>query len=826
MPSRWRSVVDQARAIATRRRAEALDESGQRAEAFAAYQEAAVAWEDTHPVISGSLWVRAARQAALMEDRPAQLSAAQHALDLLSGRSTGVTPPQRQAGLMALVLVADALHWLGRLSEAEVTARKAIAAAEAAADRETLCIAYGILANVVIHCGRPVEALGATTRVVALARDADDPLQLAAALTDHATTLTALAQYGPARDAITEAVAVADRVEDPRMADRLRLSSLVAASRIHRVGGDTADAIRMAERAMALCDRYGLREQYLEATMAWALARASDDIDAAIAATRDVHEQELALGMSHLAGRAANNLAMLHAKAARFDEARTWASVGVRLSGGDLDGRGAASFNLARLALAAGDLAGGRAALVEAIADWEDLRRTVTDDRQYVDVLEQQAMTYRLLQACRLADGDVTGGLEAAEQARGLSLLRRLRAHEPARHNPLARGFTADAALALAADRHVGFLIYSAVPSFDTPYDEGSMGLQAWYVDATGITHARTARDELTPPPGMAVAQAEVDAFVGLTRDVVVPTPIMDGHEIVGAVDWLSQVLIGQLDGALRRSPARRLVVVPDLDLDRVPFGALRLRSGQCLADRWALSVVPAVAVFAELDGRPVVPPREATPLVFGNPAAPTEPIALGLPVPRLAPLVHAEREARHVAAEYGASPFLGERATRRAALAGMPGRALIHFATHGLYGSDDGVTPGALCLTPTDADDGYLRADDIARTDLSSCRVVVLSACRTGWGHSTHEGTLGLARAFLGAGARAVVVSLWPVDDAATADLMINMHGLLRAGLPIGEALRQAMCAARDQGAPLVDWASFTIVGDADATVPAVPGR
>ncbi|MFV2082994.1 CHAT domain-containing protein [Micromonospora sp. LOL_021] len=146
--------------------------------------------------------------------------------------------------------------------------------------------------------------------------------------------------------------------------------------------------------------------------------------------------------------------------------------------------------------------------------------------------------------------------------------------------------------------------------------------------------------------------------------------------------------------------------------------------------------------------------------------------------------------------------------------LSSLAGCEVVHFATHGVYGADTGVTPGALCLSPSGDDDGYLRADDITGLDLTSCQVVLLSACRTGWGRSSYEGSLGSARAFLYAGARAVVVSLWPVDAAATADLMVALHGILRSGVPVGEALRRAMRWSRDDGSPLRHWASFAVVG------------
>jgi CHAT domain-containing protein len=117
--------------------------------------------------------------------------------------------------------------------------------------------------------------------------------------------------------------------------------------------------------------------------------------------------------------------------------------------------------------------------------------------------------------------------------------------------------------------------------------------------------------------------------------------------------------------------------------------------------------------------------------------------------------------------------------------------------------------------LSPDGADDGYLRADDIRALKMPRCWLAVLSACQTGWGRSTYEGTLGLARAFLAAGANAVVVSLWPVGDSSTADLMIAFHCGLRDGLTVGKALRRSMLEARDAGAPLPDWTAFTVVGD-----------
>src|SRR5690606_12437501 len=119
-------------------------------------------------------------------------------------------------------------------------------------------------------------------------------------------------------------------------------------------------------------------------------------------------------------------------------------------------------------------------------------RREVVDDRQYIAVLEDQARAYRALQQCRLAVGDVDGGLEAAERARGRGLLRRLRTRAPELGNPLAAAFTTAAAVALAAERNAGFLVYSLVSRMtEEGEDDPVAGLYAWYVDATGVAYAK-----------------------------------------------------------------------------------------------------------------------------------------------------------------------------------------------------------------------------------------------------------------------------------------------------------------------------------------------
>ncbi len=113
---------------------------------------------------------------------------------------------------------------------------------------------------------------------------------------------------------------------------------------------------------------------------------------------------------------------------------------------------------------------------------------------------------------------------------------------------------------------------------------------------------------------------------------------------------------------------------------------------------------------------------------------------------------------------------------------------------------------------------DGFLRLDDIYRLNLPA-DLVVLSACRTALGREIRgEGMVGLTRGFFSAGARQVLVSLWPVEDRATAELMRRFYlAMLGRGRPPAAALREAQTAMwRDEGwRSAYYWAGFSLQGD-----------
>ena len=179
----------------------------------------------------------------------------------------------------------------------------------------------------------------------------------------------------------------------------------------------------------------------------------------------------------------------------------------------------------------------------------------------------------------------------------------------------------------------------------------------------------------------------------------------------------------------------------------------------------------------------------------------------------------------------------LGARATERevkalSASGKLAQYHIVHFATHGaLSGQINGNGEPGLLMTPPDRpseeDDGYLTASEIAGLKLDA-DWVILSACNTAaGGASGAEALSGLARAFFYAQARALLVSHWEVASDTTVKLITGAMSRLAADKTMGhaEAMRQSMLALIDTGAPQeahpAFWAPFVVVGEGGVTAP-----
>ena len=273
------------------------------------------------------------------------------------------------------------------------------------------------------------------------------------------------------------------------------------------------------------------------------------------------------------------------------------------------------------------------------------------------------------------------------------------------------------------------------------------------------------------------------------------------------------------------------LVIVPHGVLGLVPFALLPVgAAGEPLGLRNALRYVPSLASLravgegggVEMTG----PARRQTwrgALVVGNPAPMPEVVGDNGMRGRLQALPGAEQEADSVALLLGAKALVEEAATETAVRARLPGAPIVHLATHGLaYGSEARVRETYVALAADGVNDGFLTLGELMDDPALGLRaeLVVLSACQTGLGDLKEaEGTVGLQRGLLARGARSVLVSLWSVDDRATAALMeaFYRHWLDDGDRPSkAEALRRAEgdIRAMPAWADPRYWAAFQLVG------------
>jgi CHAT domain-containing protein/tetratricopeptide (TPR) repeat protein len=383
----------------------------------------------------------------------------------------------------------------------------------------------------------------------------------------------------------------------------------------------------------------------------------------------------------------------------------------------------------------------------------------------------------------------------------------------------------------------VEFALYH--PSTETPQRHSAPHYSAYTLTARGAAN-------WVDLGGAAAIDATIEAWRAALRD---PGRADTSH--------LARTLDAKVMQPVRRvlGETRHLLVSPDGPLNMIPFAALVDEQNRYLLERYTITYLTSgrdllrLQVPRESRSRPLI---VAAP-IFGEPAL----VAAGREKPArvddsqvfFGPLPGVREEARALQQMLpDATMLVGERATEAAVRSAAAPR-LLHIATHGFFLSDrDGraidrtgrAAPGArigrwaawaenpllrsgLAMAGANQgrsgeDDGVLTALEAAGLDLWGTKLVVLSACDTGVGDVTRgDGVYGLRRALVLAGAETQLMSLWPVSDRSTRDLMIGYYKQVTQGEGRGEALRRAqigMLRASRHRHPYY-WAGFIQSGE-----------
>ena len=257
------------------------------------------------------------------------------------------------------------------------------------------------------------------------------------------------------------------------------------------------------------------------------------------------------------------------------------------------------------------------------------------------------------------------------------------------------------------------------------------------------------------------------------------------------------------------------IIIVPDRGLYRVPFPALLDKSGKYLSETFRIRVVPSLTTLRLIQNSPADYHSQTGALIVGDPA-------VGVVIYRknvnkkFVPLPGARKEAEMIGQLLGVEPLLGQHATKQAVLERINSVSLIHIAAHGnAERGEIALAPAGVTTEIPQEDDYLLKMSDISQVQVRA-KLVVLSCCHSGRGQIRAEGVVGIARAFLGSGARSVLVSLWALDDEATEQLMSRFYGNLVLGVRSSESLHEAIKWMRENGLSEVhEWAPFMLIGD-----------
>jgi CHAT domain-containing protein len=236
----------------------------------------------------------------------------------------------------------------------------------------------------------------------------------------------------------------------------------------------------------------------------------------------------------------------------------------------------------------------------------------------------------------------------------------------------------------------------------------------------------------------------------------------------------------------------RRVVIIPHRLLHYIPFQALH-DGDHYVIEKREVSYSPSAAVLRHCLH------REHRPLDHA--------VLVGVP-DHQAPRVRDEVKALEPLFE-SVTTLLSDAATLAAVNMNAPQANVLHLACHGQFRADN-PRFSSLRLAGD-----WMTMRDASALDLSKCEIVSLSACETGVNAvAPGDELIGLARGFFTAGAPSILMSLWTVDDEATADLMLSFYEQLCSGASASKALRHAQIETMKRHSHPFFWSPFVLFG------------
>ena len=278
----------------------------------------------------------------------------------------------------------------------------------------------------------------------------------------------------------------------------------------------------------------------------------------------------------------------------------------------------------------------------------------------------------------------------------------------------------------------------------------------------------------------------------------------------VDALRELYDVMIAPISHLIKDE---ELIIVPDGSSFLIPYAALLDQNSRYLSETLRIRLAPSLTSLSLLSECPEERHSTSGALLVGNPWTET----VSFKGKQIKQLPGAEEEVKMIGEILNVEPLTRKNATKDQVLSRLNSVSLVHIAAHG------SAERGEILLSPNFGSskrpkrkDFLLTMADVLNAKLEA-KLVVLSCCHSGRGKIKTEGVVGLARAFLGAGARSVIGSLWAIDDKATLTFMRHFYEHLVKGQSASKSLHEAMKMmqeSEDFNAAKY-WAPFMLIGD-----------
>lgn len=659
------------------------------------------------------------------------------------------------------------------------------------------------------------KAIEFNQQALAIMRELKDRQGEGQVLGNLGNAYTALGDYKKATESYQQSLTIAQETKD-RVGEGVALGSLGI---IYANLGDYNEAIKSYQKSLAIAgeikDREGEGNTLVNLGAAYQAqgnnSEAIKSYQQSLAIAQEIKNrriEQVALGSLGVAYESLSD----YPKAIQHHEQ----SLAIAQETGDRRGKALALNNLGHTLFVSGKLGEAEGKLRLAVQVLDSLRSGL-DDQGKVSIFDTQAATYNLLQQILVAQNKPEASLEVSEQSRARAFVELLTTR--LNTNSATQAAT-QAAIApptiqqiqkIAQAQKATLVEYSIVP--DDFLHQGKqrapeLELLIWVVQPTGQVALR--RVDLKSLRHQNTSLAEL---VFEVRDSLVGSPPSIDPE---SLKQLHQLLIQPVADLLPTDPTARVIFIPHESLFLVPFAALQNPNNEYLVKQHTILTAPAIQVLdLTHQQRQSIQGLANNSLVVGNPTMPTR--KLGDPPERLKPLPASQQEAIEIARLLNTKAITGNQATKLDIVNQMPRARIIHLATHGLLDELQQLdVPGAIALAPSGNDDGFLTSREILNLKLNA-ELVVLSACKTGRGEITGDGVIGLSRSLISAGTPSVVVALWSVPDAPTGSLMTGFYHNFQSNADKAQALRQAMLTTMKQHPDPVNWAAFTLIGEAE---------